>query len=417
MFSQSTKPLSCKDSYFGASPVKHLPLASSQVASTLALLAAVIFTVASASVNLLYGIAKGTDLATSIVWAAVAVATSIGLALAPSALIASLTAKRYTAALMALAGVVIFGTYSITAALGSASGGRMAAQNEASEVSKTRSRHQATYDSATEELVTLSAARPAKELQAEIASLLRTPGADDCKEINGKVSARVCPQVDTLRVEVARAEKREALQTSITVASTELAKLPTAKVANTDALALAGYLNAFGMQVTTDTLNRLLVIMAVLVIEFGGGLSLASAMALSSTQTGHWTSRGMEPNPDRSHTDTPAQPQTPVSAPATPRNRAVPASVLAPTDKRKRTSKKENGRCGGPGSGGQRMPANVVDLLKSRGGRIEGGQRGLAKLLGVGKSRMNEVLHELAATGAVCLSTSKSGTTVALAAA
>jgi hypothetical protein len=59
----------------------------------------------------------------------------------------------------------------------------------------------------------------------------------------------------------------------------------------------------------------------------------------------------------------------------------------------------------------------VVDLLKSQGGRIEGGQRGIGKLLGVGKSRANELLHELAAAGAAILNTTKAGTTVQLAAA
>jgi DNA-binding IclR family transcriptional regulator len=63
------------------------------------------------------------------------------------------------------------------------------------------------------------------------------------------------------------------------------------------------------------------------------------------------------------------------------------------------------------------MPANVVDLLRAKGGRIEGGQRGIGKLLGVGKSRAHEILHELAAAGAVILNTSKAGTTVQLAAA
>ncbi|MEO8186777.1 MAG: hypothetical protein ABI580_05360, partial [Burkholderiaceae bacterium] len=85
--------------------------------------AAITFTLASGATNLLYGIAKGTDLPTSIVWGAVAAATSIGLALAPAAVVASLSARRYTAALIALVAVAIFGAYSVTAALGSATGG------------------------------------------------------------------------------------------------------------------------------------------------------------------------------------------------------------------------------------------------------------------------------------------------------
>ena len=57
----------------------------------------------------------------------------------------------------------------------------------------------------------------------------------------------------------------------------------------------------------------------------------------------------------------------------------------------------------------------VIDLLKAKGGRIEGGQRAIARTLGLSKSRAHELLHELAAAGAVRLATSRAGTIVALA--
>jgi DNA-binding transcriptional regulator LsrR (DeoR family) len=59
----------------------------------------------------------------------------------------------------------------------------------------------------------------------------------------------------------------------------------------------------------------------------------------------------------------------------------------------------------------------VVDLLKARGGQVKGGQRALAKQLKLSKSRVNELLREAADTGLVRLSTSRSGTSVAIAAA
>ena len=64
-------------------------------------------------------------------------------------------------------------------------------------------------------------------------------------------------------------------------ASVELAKIQPAKVANSDAKALARYFAALGADVTPDRLNDLLVLLAVLMIEAGGGLSLAVGMALS----------------------------------------------------------------------------------------------------------------------------------------
>jgi hypothetical protein len=56
---------------------------------------------------------------------------------------------------------------------------------------------------------------------------------------------------------------------------------PAAKVANSDAKALARYLSAAGLDVTPDRLNDLLVLLAVVMVEVGGGLSLAVGMALS----------------------------------------------------------------------------------------------------------------------------------------
>jgi hypothetical protein len=58
------------------------------------------------------------------------------------------------------------------------------------------------------------------------------------------------------------------------------------KVANSDAKALARYLQGLGIEVTADRLNDLLVLLAVVMIEGGGGLSLAIGMALSASATG-----------------------------------------------------------------------------------------------------------------------------------
>jgi len=47
-------------------------------------------------------------------------------------------------------------------------------------------------------------------------------------------------------------------------------------VANSDAVALAGYLSGLGVETTADRVNKLLVLLAVLVIECGGGLTKKS---------------------------------------------------------------------------------------------------------------------------------------------
>lgn len=390
---------SCKGLVSQASPANGLRLRSSHIPSTLAITAAVIFTLASAATNLFYGIGKGTDLPSSTVWGSVAVAASIGLALAPSAFLLSLSSKRYTAAVVALLAVLIFGAYSVTAALGSASGGRMSAATEAGEIGNARARHQAAYDDAKGELDGIDSARPAAELGAQIGAIDALPGimidGVPCGGTHdGRVTKEWCPKRAELIAEKARAERREKLQADIERATAELDKLPRSKVVNTDAVALSGYLAAVGHPLSTDTLNKLLVILAVLVIEFGGGLSLALAMSLRADVSGHKA-----------------------VAPAERVSGHAQQVSGAARKKRKRTRRDDKGGHGGPKSGGHRMPQNVVDLLKQRGGRIEGGQRGIGRLLGLSKSRANELLHELADKGAVILSTSKAGTTVELAAA
>lgn len=411
MTNHSTQTLSCTALKKRLSPPSALQAAGSQVASRLAIAAAVIFTLASAATNLIYGISKGVDLPTSIVWGAVAVAASIGLALAPSAFLISLGMKRYTAAGVSLIAALIFGAYSVTAALGSATGGRMVAVNEATEIADSRARYQSSYVAANVELGQLAPTRPSAELAAEIVAIDRLPGiiidGVPCGgTLNGKVTKEWCPKRSELAAEKARAERREKLKADMVTATAALGELPTPRVANADATALKGFLDATGHPLSADALNKLLVVLAVLVIEFGGGLSLALAMTLRDDNqevSGQIVETAASGEVSGSY-------ETPVA-------KADPVSATAVKKPRKRTRTKDKGRHGGPGSGGQRMPANVIDLLRAKGGRIDGGQRGIGELIGVGKSRANEILHELAAAGSVILSTSRAGTSVRLAAA
>ena len=79
---------------------------------------------ASGAINVLYGWQKGTDLPTSLVWAGVAGAVAVISALSWPALIRSLEAKRWSAALISLIALVLAGAYSVTAALSSAFSGQ-----------------------------------------------------------------------------------------------------------------------------------------------------------------------------------------------------------------------------------------------------------------------------------------------------
>jgi hypothetical protein len=238
---------------------------------------AAIFISASGLTNLSYGWQKGTDLPSSLVWAGVVGAVAIAFGLAWPALIRSVDAKRWSAALISLVALLLAGTYSVTAALGSAAGGRANAAATETATTDARTKAQAAYDTAKAELAKLPNARPVGELDALLASA--KPQCRIVVTLNRRDT--VCGPPAALVAELGRAKRRGELEAKIDGASAGLALIQPAKVANSDAKALARYLTAVGLDVTPDRLNDLLVLLAVLMIEAGGGLSLAIGMALS----------------------------------------------------------------------------------------------------------------------------------------
>jgi len=248
-----------------------------------AYISAAIFTAASGLTNLTYGWQKGDTFATSLVWSGVAGAVSIVFALSWPALIRSVDARRWSAALISLVALTLSGAYSITAALGSASGGRTNAATIETATTDARTKAQAAYDAAKAELGGLKPARPAAELEPLIRS------ARPVCRIVVTLSRRdtVCELPPTLVAELGRSKRRAELEGKIEKATTELAAAPPPKAANTDAKVLARYLGALGFDVTADRLADLLVILAVTVLECGGGLAIAVGLSLSSPTAGH----------------------------------------------------------------------------------------------------------------------------------
>lgn len=302
--------------------------------------AAAVFSLASGGTNLIYGWNKGTDLPSSLVWAGVSLGVSVVFAFSWPAFIVSLDRKQWARSVMVLVALVVTGIYSISAALGSASGGRMAAAAEEQSTADTKKKAQTAYDAAQTELASIPASRPASELQvliafnetelaslpssrpvAQLQQLASSPRfSQDCAAVNGSLRV-VCPRnpnlqseldralkrqkllggIAELKAELARSERRQKLTADADVAAGKLEKLGPSKVANTDAAALSMYLQALGINAQADTINRLLVLLAVVTIECGGGLSLAVGMALSETsgqvsRSGSMDRRAFTPN-------------------------------------------------------------------------------------------------------------------------
>jgi hypothetical protein len=130
--------------------------------------AASLFSVASGITNLLYGIAKGTDFGTSLVWGAVSIAVSIDFALSWPAVLIPADRKRWSRAMMAFVALLLTGTYSVSAALGSAMGGRASAAIEEKDTKARKSKAQAKWDAVNAELGQLNTAKPDADLQSLI---------------------------------------------------------------------------------------------------------------------------------------------------------------------------------------------------------------------------------------------------------
>jgi hypothetical protein len=176
------------------------------------------------------------------VWSGVAGAVAVVFALSWPALIRSVDAKRWSAAVISLVALLLAGAYSVTAALGSASGGRANAAATETATTDARTKAQAAYDAAKAELDVLTAAKPASDLQALIdaakAELAKLPGARPAAEVNALIRGAAmnprgshgctaingslgmsCPKLEAER---ARAEQRERLTGKIAAWTAEI---------------------------------------------------------------------------------------------------------------------------------------------------------------------------------------------------
>jgi hypothetical protein len=401
----------------------------------LAYVAAALFTLASGGTNLIYGWSKGTDTATSLVWAAVSVGVSIIFALSWPALIISLDRRQWARAVLVLIALLVTGTYSVSAALGSAMGGRANAAIEEKDTKDRKAKAQAAWDAAKAELDTLTA-KPTTELQslidaaktelaklpatrsvAEIEASLRAARRDpyrySCALINGSLGIS-CPKLDAEKARALqrerltakiggwagemeqadqrRSEQREKAQAAMDKAATELAKNGPAKIANSDAVALASYLSALGIETTADRVNKLLVLLAVICVECGGGLALAVGMAL-----GDGTVVGSAAVADFGKASR--------SAPSHPSPTAVRETLA---------NGGEDGSVRTARSPHSPTRARLLQLIAEGKGGLRADQRSLGEALGVSATRIRQLIKELVAAGTIRVRTSSTGSLITL---
>src|SRR4029077_15375636 len=101
---------------------------------------------------------------------------------------------------------------------------------------------QASYDNGKAELDTMKPTRTVGELEAVIARQSR----QGCESKNKSGAAWVCPVPTSLLSELAKARRRAELEAKLEKARADLEHTRPGKVANSDAVALAAYLNRLG---------------------------------------------------------------------------------------------------------------------------------------------------------------------------
>lgn len=368
-----------------------------------AFVAAGIFVSASAGINLQYGWAKGSDPITSAIWAAVAGAVAIVFTLSWAATIRAVESRRWATAVMCIAALVLSGAYSISAALGSASGGRTNAAALETASSGARARAQAAYDAAQADLATLAPSRPLPEIQA-----LVDTAKPRCRIVveNGRRDTQ-CTKPGNLLAELGRAQRRAELEAKIETEAAKLATAGPARQANSDAKALARFIAAVGLDIGTDRLNDLLVLLAVAMVECGGGLALAVGMALGAPPVRATDSRANAGCPEPEHPKpAPALALDAANgqaghfrtdAPDAVSSGVRPASVQVSADRPLTV-----------------QPSDLMQWLAVQGGRAETSMRRLASALGRSPSGVHEELRRLAASGVITLAAGPRGTAIAL---
>ena len=279
------QPSRCHDLFSEPTNINHLQPASSRwtVTGVIANLVGASFLVASAATNVRYAVTKSADPIDQGIAALIATAVAVGLALSIPALFKS---KTIAGKLVSLAAVGLFGTYSVTAALGSLGGHRLDAAGAAQDASGSRARTVATYSRTEAELAAVGPARAASEVEPEISATMLKYRVSDCDQWqrDTRVRAACVEIVAPLKGELARAQRRGELQDRLDGLSREMAPGP-GRVANADAAVLAAMVEVFGIKADVSRLNLALTILAVAVLELGAGLCFALGEAVVASGT------------------------------------------------------------------------------------------------------------------------------------
>lgn len=173
--------------------------------------------------------------------------------------------------ILAIAGAVFWigaVAFSLSAAIGFAAStrGHTVASNE--NQIESRKAWEAKIIRIEKSLDLLGTPRPANVIEAEIDGLLRTPGAEGCKAINGPVTRKICPEVDRLRRELAISKETARLEADLEADRQAFSAVPeTVSVADPQSAALKQLTG-----VEEDDVRSAIAILIAFLVEFGSSL-------------------------------------------------------------------------------------------------------------------------------------------------
>jgi hypothetical protein len=379
--------------------------------SPLGLAGAILLISASSALGAYYGFQVGSHvhIALGFVFAGAALGGEMLKPFAVAQTFLAFRSREWLQGLACAALALVCVAYSFASELSLAAGARgdLAAQRSAA--ADTRDATKARRDRAASELKSLAPARSADALQPLIDALKKTKGADGCIQRPQVSAAReACAKAAALESEAANFKRRAELEAAIAKADAELSRPDTQQTGAADPLAavLAAYAAAAGHDVDADAVAPWLALIPVLFLELGSALSIvvlrgvsapAPAQQLPAGGVGASAGRAREPDP---------LPMLPAEqTPASDQTEGAGETNVQPI----RPARKPRG------IEEQKIANAVLAFLAECGGKTFAGQRAIARAVGYSKSRVNEVLNDLAAAGEIAMRPTPQGTALALA--
>jgi hypothetical protein len=341
--------------------------------------------------------------AEAVYWAgAGAILVAVALSITAASLAHGLRSRNGTLVLSSLLGAVLFGWLALQSALDVVGNARMNTAASAGDTVAAKSKAQSAYDRASKRLDAMAPARPAAEIEAVIGQRSAIIGDHDCDRwVPNKVRV-ACDARASDKAELGRAVERERLTADMTEATDTLSKLSGQRsVGNASTTLIAEFTGK-----EAHVIDRLVILMRALGIEFGGSLLSMVAVSLGSARRVPHVAVDMALSKRHGTPLRDTEKTCPIVPPVNQSETVAEQAVERVPDVSHLGDEKL--------AVGDTPEGRLLDMLRERGGKVFGSQRTIGLAVGVSSAHINRVIHDLETAGHVKVSTSKRGTVIEL---